>query len=257
MPLKARWIAIASAGVLALLAGAAGARRVWTQAGYADLLRVDADAILTRPDLSAFAMARAAPIYQRECAGCHGVDLAGNRRLGAPDLADADWLHGEGRVSQIEQTLTHGVRSGDPKGRNLASMPAYGQPKPYQRYHIPPLSPPDIGDVTEYLLTLEGRPADPAAAGRGDAIFHGRGGCYDCHGPDGRGDGAIGAPNLADTIWLYGDGSRAAIFRSVAGGRAGACPAWIQRLSAGEIRALAVFVHAHGGVAARPAWPRT
>jgi len=60
----------------------------------------------------------------------------------------------------------------------------------------------------------------------------------------GHGDGAIGAPNLTDRVWLYGDGSRAAIFNSIAGGRAGACPAWIGRLSAGEIRALAVFVHA-------------
>ena len=172
--------------------------------------------------------------------------MKGDRRLGAPDLTDGDWLFGEGRVSEIEQTVTHGVRSGDPKARNLADMPAYGRAEPYARYHIPPLSPGDIRDVTQYLLSIEGRPADAAAAARGDAIFHTRGGCYDCHGADAHGDGAIGAPNLRDRVWLYGDGSPAAIFDSIALGRAGACPTWIGRLDAAEIRALAVFVHDHG-----------
>ncbi len=244
---RTRWIVAGCALALLLLGGAAAARLIGAAAGDRALLSMDADRILGQPDLRDYAVARATPIFRRQCAGCHGVDLRGNRRRGAADLTDADWLHGEGRVSDIEQTLTHGVRSGDPEGRNLASMPAYGRPEPYARYHIPPLSPGDIRDVTEYLLTLEGRPADTPAAGRGEGIFHGRGGCYDCHGQDGHGDAAIGAPNLTDGVWLYGDGSRAAIFNSIAGGRAGACPAWIGRLSAGEIRALAVFVHEHGG----------
>jgi cytochrome c oxidase cbb3-type subunit 3 len=124
-------------------------------------------------------------------------------------------------------------------------MPAYGQAEPYARYHIPPLGPGDVRDVTEYLLSVEGRSADPAAAGRGDVIFHTRGGCYDCHGADAHGDGAIGAPNLADRVWLYGDGSRRAIFETIVHGRAGACPSWIGRLPAAEIRALAVFIATH------------
>jgi cytochrome c oxidase cbb3-type subunit 3 len=106
--------------------------------------------------------------------------------------------------------------------------------------------------VADYLISLSGRPADPAAASRGDSIFHGRGGCYDCHGADAHGDGAIGAANLTDGIWLYGDGSRAAIAESIAHGRAGACPRWIGAMSAGEIRALAVFVHDRGRAAGRP-----
>jgi cytochrome c oxidase cbb3-type subunit 3 len=228
-----------------LLAGAA-AWAGYVGGGYADLLKVDADAIPERPLLKAFALARARPLYDRRCAACHGAGLAGDPRRGAPDLADDDWLYGEGRVSEIEQTLTHGVRSGDPKSRNLASMPAYATAEPYPRYHIPPLAPADVRDVADYLVSLSGRQADTAAAARGEAVFHGRGGCYDCHGVDAHGDGAIGAPNLADRIWLYGDGSRAAIEDSIAHGRAGACPRWIGVLSAGEIRALAVFVHAHG-----------
>jgi cytochrome c oxidase cbb3-type subunit 3 len=250
MSSRTRWIVTGCALAVVLLAGAAAARLIGVAAGDRALLGVDADVIPGRPALRAFAIARARPAYLARCAGCHGADMTGNRRLGAPDLTDADWLHGEGRVSDIEQTLTWGIRAGDPKGRNLASMPAYGHAEPYARYHIPPLSPGDIRDVTEYLLSLESRPADGSAAGRGVAIFHGRGGCYDCHGQDGHGDGAIGAPNLTDRIWLYGDGSRTAIFDSIAGGRAGVCPAWINRLTASQIRALAVFVHEHGGLGA-------
>jgi cytochrome c oxidase cbb3-type subunit 3 len=237
---------IAGAAAMALLAAGAAAAWAWRSGADAALLGVDADLIASRPELDAFALARAAPLYKTRCAGCHGADLAGDSRRGAPNLADGDWLYGQGLVSEIEQTLTHGVRSGDPKGRDLASMPAFGQAEPYARYHIPPLSPGDIRDVTEYLLRIEARPADPAAATRGETIFHTRGGCYDCHGADAQGDGAIGAPNLRDRIWLYGDGSRHTIFQTVAQGRAGACPAWIGRLTAAEIRALAVFVHEHG-----------
>jgi cytochrome c oxidase cbb3-type subunit 3 len=242
-----------------LIAGGAAAWGAYVGGGYGDLLRIDADAIPGRPRLESFAVARARPLYARHCASCHGATLAGDPGRGAPDLADGDWLYGEGRVSEIEQTLTHGVRSGDAKSRNLASMPAYATPEPYARYHIPPLGPADIRDVTDYLISLSGRPADAAAAGRGEAVFHGRGGCYDCHGVDAHGDGAIGAPNLGDRIWLYGDGSRAAIAESIAHGRAGACPRWIGVLSAGEIRALAVYVHDHGdhpgGPGAQPRGP--
>ena len=58
-----------------------------------------------------------------------------------------------------------------------------------------------------------------------------------------RGNPAIGAPRLTDTIWLYGDGSRTAIRRSIAEGRAGSCPAWTAKLDAATIRSLAVWVH--------------
>ena len=240
-------ILLAIGTVAALVGGAAWWS--WRVRGDAELLAVDGDNLFARPGLVAFARHRAAPIYRRYCASCHGADFKGDRRRGVADLTSGAWLYGEGRVSEIEQTLTHGIRAGDPKGRNLASMPAYGEPEPYARYRIPPLSPPDIRDVTEYLMSVEARPADPAAMARGDVIFHTRGGCYDCHGADAHGDGAIGAPNLRDQVWLYGGGSRREIFDSIAQGRAGACPSWFGRLSAAEIRALAVFVRirARGG----------
>lgn len=236
------WLALAALALI--LTGAGLGRWAYVSHQYARLLTQDADAIPAQPALLAFASRQAAPIYDHNCRRCHGADLKGDLRLGAPDLTDQDWLFGEGRSSEIEQTITHGVRSGDPKARNLSAMPAFAHAEPYDRYRIPPLKPGEIRDLVAYLLATEGRAAEPAAAARGGQIFHTNGGCYDCHGADAHGDGAIGAPNLTDNIWLYGDSSPKAIFDSIAGGRAGACPAWGERLKPGQIRALALFIFA-------------
>jgi cytochrome c oxidase cbb3-type subunit 3 len=124
-------------------------------------------------------------------------------------------------------------------------MPAFARPVPYpQEPALQPLSPDDIDDVVAFLLTTEGRQPSSDAAARGGAIFIGRGGCYDCHAPDARGDPGVGAPNLADNIWLYGIGRPDQIFTSIAFGRAGVCPAWSGRLRPGLIREIALYVHA-------------
>ena len=207
------------------------------------LLETEADAVQLAPSLRAFAEAEARPLYAKLCLDCHGARLRGDRSLGVPDLRGGDWLYGSGRVSEIERVILYGIRSGNGKGWNLADMPAYGTSSPYRRSAIPPLSPGDIRDTVEYLHLLEHKPADAAAAQRGREIYAGRGACYDCHAPDGRGDTSIGAPNLTHDLWLYGDGSRQSLFDSIARGHAGSCPAWARRLSAWEVRALAVYVH--------------
>ena len=89
---------------------------------------------------------------------------------------------------------------------------------------ISPLTPVDIRDVVEFLIKIEGRAANESAAGRGAAIFLDRGGCFDCHGADAKGDPAVGAPDLTDAIRLTGDGSREALFSAIARGSAGMCP---------------------------------
>jgi cbb3-type cytochrome c oxidase subunit III len=123
-------------------------------------------------------------------------------------------------------------------------MPAYASARPSAREpQLQPLSPADIQDVTEYLLALGHRPHAEDAAARGREIYAGRGACYDCHSSDARGDGAIGAPNLTDAIWLYGDGRRADLVDSLEKGRRGACPAWGRQLGAKAVRELAVYVY--------------
>jgi cytochrome c oxidase cbb3-type subunit III len=212
------------------------------------LLKTDADAVLADGALSRFAQAQAVPLYARFCRGCHGAQLNGDPSRGIPDLTDDDWLFGSGHVTEIEHIILYGIRSGNGKGWNLADMPAFATAVPYRRYAIEPLIPADIRDTVEYLRSLERRPADADAVLRGKRIYEGRGACYDCHAADGHGDTAVGAPNLTDDIWLYGDGSRQSVFDSIARGHRGSCPAWTGRLAAWQARALAVYVRG----AARP-----
>ena len=66
--------------------------------------------------------------------------------------------------------------------------------------------------------------------------------CAACHGADGTGNTALGAPNLTDDIWLYG-GSRAAVEDSVRHGRNGVMPAWKDILGEDKIQLLSAYVY--------------
>jgi cytochrome c oxidase cbb3-type subunit 3 len=167
----------------------------------------------------------------------------GDRDWGIADLADHDWLYGTGGVGEIEWTIRHGIRAHDPRTWKLASMPAFGTPRPYAAYRIDPLSPDDIRDVVEYLVSLRGQDADMAAAKRGSVIYQNKGQCFDCHATDARGDSSIGAPNLTDKVNLYGDGGRKSLVDTITQGRAGICPAWESRLTSLELREVALYVY--------------
>ncbi len=208
------------------------------------LLRADPDSIPANSRLIKFALGRGKSAYQSHCATCHGSAGQGDPARGIPNLTDADWLYGAGEVSDIERVVDYGIRSDNPQAWNLATMPAYARPQPSRTEpKIPPLTPGGIRDVVEFLQYLQGHDADTAAVSRGAAIYSNTGGCYDCHGTDAKGDSAIGAPNLTDNITLYGDGSRQALFNSIALGHQGICPAWIHELSPADIRKIAVYVY--------------
>ncbi|SRR5579859_1043 len=228
--------------ILAFLIGAA----VFAEIGQTErrLLRADPDALTADPDLRRFAVRRGQPLFLVHCAVCHGAAGAGDRIKGVPDLTDGDWLYGGGRVADIERIIEYGIRFRHPKTWSLAVMPAYGQPQPNPADpNIHPLAPGQIDDLIEFLLRQQGREANAAAASRGAALYAGDAGCYDCHALDAKGDAAIGAPNLTDAVSLYGDGSREALFLSIAQGRQGVCPAWIMTLSAAGIRETAFYVY--------------
>lgn len=210
----------------------------------ARLLRAPASALEDDGPLRRFAVRQAEPLYARHCASCHGADLRGHTVLGGADLSDQDWLYGQGRISEIEQTILYGVRSGHPKTHNLASMPAFGSQTPYKPYPVTPLSPAEIDETVEYLRKLGGHDFDAAKAQAGHGVYAGKGGCFDCHAEDGAGDPAIGAPNLVDGVWLTGDGSRGSVQTAIREGRQGVCPSFAGRLPAHAIRALATLVYA-------------
>jgi cytochrome c oxidase cbb3-type subunit 3 len=229
--------------VIVLLLCAAGALMLQNRAEGARLLRTPPDSISDDPALLRYAVTRGKPAFEQACARCHGLNLRGNSQWGFPDLVDDDWLYGTGRVSEIEHTILYGIRAGNSKGWNLASMPGFATPEPYKQYPITPLTPAQVDDVLQYVLSLR-RSGDPGASVRGDKIFHDAalGMCADCHGFDAKGDGAIGAPNLTDATWLRGNGEPGSIRDTIERGLAQSCPAWIDRLPAATIRSIAVYV---------------
>jgi cytochrome c oxidase cbb3-type subunit III len=234
---------------LVLIIAVAGVLIAQARARRARFLMVPADAIPRDPGLLRYAMARGASAYAEHCVSCHGAGMQGDPARAVPNLVDDDWLYGTGRVSEIEHVVLYGIRSGNSRGWDLAHMPAFATPHPYNLYAIAPLRPSELDDVTTYVLSFQHLQADAAAVERGKRVFHdtSKGNCTDCHGSDAKGDSAIGAPDLTDRIWLRGDGSKQTIEDSIAYGLAGRCPAWSAELSPVTVRALAVYVHMKGG----------
>lgn len=188
-------------------------------------------------------------LFRTHCASCHGNDSRGNAAIGAANLTDSDYLYGNGDVLETEQIVLHGIRSGNLRGWNLASMPAYGTEKPYSLYAVEPLSPGEIDKLASYLQDLgrlggaSGQEPDQSMSAtliEGSKLYASKG-CWDCHGADARGDTAIGAPNLRDHIWLYGDGSRQSIAHSLTFGRHGQMPAFEKTLSPVQARTVAIY----------------
>jgi cytochrome c oxidase cbb3-type subunit 3 len=200
----------------------------------ARLLTTDPDALVATPELTDYAASLAKPAYAAHCSSCHGEDMQGDQRIGAPNLKDRVWLFEDGGVYDIERTLLYGIRSGNGKSRNITDMPAIGRTLQ--------LSPAEIRDVEAYVYSLSRPEADAPAVARGGALFQNKGSCYDCHSADGRGNPDYGAPDLTDNEWLYG-GDPDAVYRSIYSGRHGRCPAWTGVLKPVVIRALAVYLH--------------
>jgi cytochrome c oxidase cbb3-type subunit 3 len=155
-------------------------------------------------------------LFANTCINCHGSDARG--APGFPDLTDNDWLYG-GTPDDIVQSITSG-REG--------VMPPLGAALGEQ----------GVEEVVDYVLTLSGHqePADKVAAGKARFVL-----CAACHGPDGKGNTAIGSKNLTDDIWLYG-GSAATLRKTVTEGRHGKMPAH-QWLGDDRIRLLAAYVY--------------
>jgi cytochrome c oxidase cbb3-type subunit 3 len=191
------------------------------------------EALPGKPDLMEKAVAGGKAAFRVNCVQCHGAGAAGSK--GYPNLNDDDWLWG-GDLKTIETTITHGIRfAGDDQTRQ-SLMPSFG------RDGI--LPPEQVSDVADYVRSLSGEQQPNAATRRGAAVFTAN--CAVCHGPEGKGGRQVGAPNLADQIWLYG-GAKADVVASVTNAHAGVMPAWGHRLDPVTIKMLAAYVHSLGG----------
>ena len=166
-------------------------------------------------------------LFLNYCAQCHGSDARGGK--GFPNLTDNDWLYG-GTPQDIKTSIT--------EGRN-GVMPPWGQA----------LSGDDIKDVTYYVLSLSGFPADGLKIYSGRKIFMNT--CAACHGADGKGNPAMGAPNLNDKVWLHG-GSIAAVTETITKGRNSHMPAHKDLLDEAKINLLAGYVYGLSNNAGSP-----
>jgi cytochrome c oxidase cbb3-type subunit 3 len=174
---------------------------------------------MTPPQLAgdASAMAIGERLFMNNCAQCHGSDARGARSF--PNLTDRDWLWG-GEPDVIKTTITNG-RTGV----------------------MPPMAaavgtPDDVRNVAHFVLSLSGSPHDSVRAAIGRAGFAA---CAACHGADGKGNTAMGAPNLSDNTWLHGWGEDAVV-RAITKGFNNQMPAQAGKLNADQIHVLSAYV---------------
>jgi cytochrome c oxidase cbb3-type subunit 3 len=177
----------------------------------------------SRANLTALATDREAlktgeRLFITYCTGCHGSDARGGP--GYPNLRDSDWLWG-GEPEAVKASILNG-RTG--------VMPAWGAA----------LGPEGVSNVAEYVLSLSGKRVNESAAVAGKEKFQQL--CVACHGPEGKGNPALGAPNLTDNVWLYG-GSQKTVMESIEKGRSGRMPAHAEFLGEAKAHLLAAYVY--------------
>lgn len=201
-------------------------------AGFERLRDASIDTIEDDPDLLGFVRAAGDAAFGNYCSTCHGSGAQGF--VGYPNLNDDVWLWG-GSYEDIRTTIRFGIRS-EPLDTRFSQMPAFGRDRLLTRSQI--------GDVTDYVLSLSGQDAPVDAVQRGGVIYASQ--CASCHMADASGDRAQGAPNLIDQDWLYG-GTRDQVVATIYRGPFGVMPAWEGRLNETTIDALAAYVYLLGG----------
>ena len=156
-------------------------------------------------------------LFMNNCSQCHGSDARGSK--GFPNLTDGDWLHG-GAPANITDTLVNG---------RMGQMPPMAAAVG---------SADDVKNLANYVLSLSNSPHDSLRANLGKSKFTA---CAACHGMDGKGNQALGAPNLTDDIWLHGYGE-AAITAIVNNGKVNQMPAQGEKLTEGQIKVLTSYI---------------
>lgn len=163
-------------------------------------------------------------VFANHCAACHGSTAQGAQ--GYPNLTDASWQWG-GEPDTVLATVLHGRQAAMPSWS--ATLTAMGGPGA-------------VEDVAAYVLSMSGRTPNTAPAGqvqKGQALYAGI--CAACHGPDGKGNAAVGAPDLTDEVWLYGNDA-AAIQTAIVQGRNGVMPAHLPLIGETRTRLAVAYV---------------
>lgn len=156
-------------------------------------------------------------LFATNCSVCHGSDAQGS--FGFPNLTDNDWLWG-GEPEQILTTLKQGRQ---------ATMAAW----------LPVIGEEGVRNTAGYVRHLAGLESEGVDIEAGKKVFDVN--CVACHGPDGKGNHLLGAPNLTDDIWLYGS-SMLQVQHTIRAGRNGNMPAQAH-LGDDKLHMLAAYVY--------------
>lgn len=157
-------------------------------------------------------------LFLNYCTACHGSDAGG--APGYPNLRDEEWKWG-GTPEAIEATIT---------GGRQALMPTWE----------PALGKDGVKEVVQYVLSFTNRQTHPELVEAGKQKFEAV--CFSCHRITGKGNPALGAPDLTNDLWQYG-GSEATITQTVSYGRKGMMPAHGDFLGPAKVRLLTAYVY--------------
>ena len=193
---------------------------------YASFAAQPVEALVKNPA----ALALGERLFMNNCSQCHGSDARGSKSYPNLTNANAAWL-GERGGDHIVQTVTNG---------RIGVMPPLGAAIGGD---------PEISELAHYVLSLSGSPHNEIKAFSGKARFAT---CAACHGVDGKGNKALGAPNLTDDYWLHGWGE-AAIANIIKNGRNNVMPAQAPKLTAEQIHVVAAYVLSLSGSGAADA----
>jgi cytochrome c oxidase cbb3-type subunit 3 len=180
---------------------------------YARFAGAEPEALAKDPE----ALAIGQKLFLNNCAQCHASDGAGSR--GFPNLTDRDWLWGADPKA-IAATITEG-RTG--------IMPPFG----------PALGAEGVKNLAHYVRSLSGLTSDSVRVALGRDIYQQT--CVACHGADGKGNAALGAPNLSDKVWLHGS-TEPVVVETITKGRTSQMPAHKTLLDEARIRLLTAYV---------------
>lgn len=170
------------------------------------------------------AMNLGSSIFANTCATCHGSSAQG--AIGYPNLADNIW-HWGGEPERVLETVLNGRDGVMPEwGTVLTGMGGENA----------------VDYVIAYVRTLslpEGAGQGDFLAARGKKLYDGV--CVACHGVDGKGVQELGAPDLTDNYWMYGN-SKESLYQTIANGRHGVMPAHRELLGETRARLVAAYV---------------
>lgn len=160
-------------------------------------------------------------LFINNCSLCHGLDARGGN--GFPNLTNDKWLYG-GTPAEIKTTITNGR-----KGRMPPYTPVFEEED-------------EIDSTVHYVLALSDETKDQSSAltSKGKIKFSTI--CSACHGLNGKGNKFIGAPDLTDPQWIYGN-SFDSIKYTIKFGRNGTMPSHKDVLTKEQIHILTAYIY--------------